>query len=485
MRQPLSELVDYILQQVSQMLAERGFVGNRLSGGSIRGQVPVTAIPPHPHDASAGSKGQIAYGDLSGLPDLSALAMDAEVADAFAAHAGAADPHAGYQLESEKGQANGYPSLGTDGLVPASQLPAASSGGIVVREADGSPSVSGVTTLEVSGATVTDQTGGVVRITVTGGTGGGAPTDYPYLGFGAHANLSAGVDVRSLGPVNEVKGWPPYVPVGSNLAASGASPQSLWWRDDAGSVAITLVSCTAEGLPTTYGDYALKCVAAGATNGPAQTWTYSEEPRVKSGVMLSALVAVYMPAGRTATARLTDSAGASDVTAASTTTAAWERLALEGKACAGTWAKLKVLPDAACTFYVVPLGANLGSRGLSLGPRPTRWVDYVGYPLVDVDPGGADWTDSDITTHTSPLAFRAQLNCVYYSSDTNAEVFFRRKGSADAGLSVTRTPGNTYYAVGNAPTWLSDGQVWQYKTGRPAATNEHIYLHTLGYEEYA
>lgn len=63
----MRELIDYILQQVTQMLAERGFVGTKLTGGAIRGEVPVTSIPTHPHDASAGTKGQIAHSTLSGI----------------------------------------------------------------------------------------------------------------------------------------------------------------------------------------------------------------------------------------------------------------------------------------------------------------------------------------------------------------------------------------------------------------------------------
>lgn len=53
---------------------------------------------------------------------------DFEEAGAVAAHEGASDPHAGYQKESEKGAANGYASLGADGLVPSAQLPAAGGG---------------------------------------------------------------------------------------------------------------------------------------------------------------------------------------------------------------------------------------------------------------------------------------------------------------------------------------------------------------------
>ncbi|HYD02612.1 MAG TPA: hypothetical protein VEB22_15400 [Phycisphaerales bacterium] len=51
-------------------------------------------------------------------------------AAAVSTHAGQADPHTGYQLESEKGAANGYAGLGSDGFVPTGQLgsgPASSS----------------------------------------------------------------------------------------------------------------------------------------------------------------------------------------------------------------------------------------------------------------------------------------------------------------------------------------------------------------------
>jgi len=45
-----------------------------------------------------------------------------EAAGAVTSHAGASDPHTGYQRESEKGVANGYAGLGVGGLVPTGQL---------------------------------------------------------------------------------------------------------------------------------------------------------------------------------------------------------------------------------------------------------------------------------------------------------------------------------------------------------------------------
>lgn len=50
------------------------------------------------------------------------IARDTEITAAVSAHAGAADPHTGYQLESEKAAANGYASLDGTTRVPVAQL---------------------------------------------------------------------------------------------------------------------------------------------------------------------------------------------------------------------------------------------------------------------------------------------------------------------------------------------------------------------------
>lgn len=49
-----------------------------------------------------------------------------EPAGAVSTHEAAADPHPGYQLESARGQANGYASLDASGTIPSAQLPALS-----------------------------------------------------------------------------------------------------------------------------------------------------------------------------------------------------------------------------------------------------------------------------------------------------------------------------------------------------------------------
>lgn len=63
---------------------------------------------------------------------------------AVGAHEAAADPHTGYQRESEKGTANGYASLGSDGLVPQEQLGAGTQDGTKFLRDDGTWSAAGI-----------------------------------------------------------------------------------------------------------------------------------------------------------------------------------------------------------------------------------------------------------------------------------------------------------------------------------------------------
>jgi hypothetical protein len=56
-------------------------------------------------------------------------AAETTAATALSAHVAAADPHAVYQLKTEKGAVNGYASLDESGKVPSAQLPATGIGG--------------------------------------------------------------------------------------------------------------------------------------------------------------------------------------------------------------------------------------------------------------------------------------------------------------------------------------------------------------------
>jgi hypothetical protein len=102
--------------------------------------------------------GATAYGfgaiQDSDLP--ATIARDSEVSAAVAAHEAAADPHPGYQRESEKGQANGYAGLDATGKVPAGQLPAQSGGGNsrVVLAADVTASATANALTDVPGLSI-------------------------------------------------------------------------------------------------------------------------------------------------------------------------------------------------------------------------------------------------------------------------------------------------------------------------------------------
>lgn len=84
-------------------------------------------------DDSAGATRRTRFGDL----------VEAPLAD----HVGAADPHTGYQKESEKDAASGYPSLDGGGKVPLAELP---TGTTAASVALGNAPAAGITTHEAA-----------------------------------------------------------------------------------------------------------------------------------------------------------------------------------------------------------------------------------------------------------------------------------------------------------------------------------------------
>ena len=87
------------------------------------------AADPHTGYQKESEKGAVnGYASLDGsgtVPDAqipASIARDSEITSAISTHEGAADPHTGYQKESEKGAASGYASLDAGTLVPVAQL---------------------------------------------------------------------------------------------------------------------------------------------------------------------------------------------------------------------------------------------------------------------------------------------------------------------------------------------------------------------------
>ena len=113
-----------------------------------------SAITNTPAGTIAATNVQTAINELDG----DVVAVDTALDN----HIAAADPHTVYQKESEKGAANGYASLGADGLVPQDQLGTGTQDGTKYLRDDGTWQV-------VSGGVDTDdQTAAEVPFTPTG-----------------------------------------------------------------------------------------------------------------------------------------------------------------------------------------------------------------------------------------------------------------------------------------------------------------------------
>jgi hypothetical protein len=186
-------------------------------------------------------------------------------------------------------------------------------GGITVKEVDGTPSVSSVTTIRVSNGDLTDDTGGQVTIDTTGGGGGGTTwLDHAASGNGAGASLDDEFDDSS-----KAVAW-------TETAVSG----SATWTEDADVLSVIFNSQTASDAAFiaktltsfTTGDYIETAIRLG---GAASNWimggliltdgTGSSANQVSVGFQIGspALVArggtvTSMDAGSTGWSRTTD-----------------------------------------------------------------------------------------------------------------------------------------------------------------------------------
>lgn len=282
---------------------------------------------------------------------------------------------------------------------------------------------------------------------------------------------------------NEIKGWTPIVPPDADLVTL-----NLWWDDVATpTTKATVVDVGGEAGITETWELALKCVGDGAGDGLMQRYTYADEPRLKSGRVASAILAIWSVSSVSVTAKLVNS-DASETAASAVTAAAWTIVTIENHTLAGTYCDLQVTAGAAGTFYVVPLGLNIGAKAFPLRPRGSVYIDKRTNVVNSVDPGGADWTDVDCTAATSNLAHTLQL-CIAYS--TNGAIgkrpLLRRNGSSDAGgtgnvAQYTQVISNTIASHMRMP--CDDGQIFEYKTGELAALGESLSIDVEGWWEW-
>jgi hypothetical protein len=138
-------------------------------------------------------------------------AAEATAASALSTHAGAADPHSGYQKESEKAAASGYASLDAGSKVPIAQLPTGTSG-VTVALGDAAAA------LDATHAAAADpHTGYLKESDVSGFT-----TPAVVLGSAAAAG-AASTAIRSDSTIVAFDGTAPTTQAFSDAAAVGTA----------------------------------------------------------------------------------------------------------------------------------------------------------------------------------------------------------------------------------------------------------------------
>ena len=133
--------------------------------------------------------------NVHGIVDTSVLETTAGAQSKVDTHAAAADPHAGYQKESEKGTASGYASLDGSTKVPIAEVPTGTTGTTVAL---GNHSHAQLHDRQHSITSASDHTfpGGTTNFLREDGTfaappgGSGAPTDATYITQTANASLT-------------------------------------------------------------------------------------------------------------------------------------------------------------------------------------------------------------------------------------------------------------------------------------------------------
>jgi len=333
----------------------------------------------------------------------------------------------------------------------------------------------------------------------SGSQGSGIGEENPYDSINNSTLISegAGQIVALLGYdavlQNEVKGWPPLVQVGAGLDLVTAGQ---WWDTVATpTTEFSAVPVSGEaGLDAKF-FHVGKCVTNAVNEGFHQRFTYADEPRIKSGKVISALIWVGSTAGSVdCTVKLLNSDATETVGTLVATDGDWDLYAVLNHTTAGTYVDLQVTKDTAGTFYAggnitVMLGANV----IGLPPRKLvyRKYDATSSATAKVSNDGEGdtdtWTDVDCTAQTSALAARVQMELLIAEFTAGFRYYTRRNG--DAGAPQYHLIQDT--TVETRPTVqveeiLDDAQIFEYKidrwTGSTTVGTAKIYL--LGYWEW-
>lgn len=275
---------------------------------------------------------------------------------------------------------------------------------------------------------------------------------------------------------NEVKAWPPLVRIGTGF---DLVTNNHWW-DDEGSptTKATAVPSSGEAALDAKFTEVIKCITDAADEGFNQRYTYADEPRVKSGAHISAVVWVATTTGPSGiTVKLRNSDATSTTGTLVTSDGDWGLIVVEDHTCAGTHVELVVTKDASGTFYAGgPITVMVGADAIALPPRGLRfkWID--GVELVDFA-GAADpaaWTDIDITASASALAAIAHCSSFLLEVVAQYKIFIRRNGSSDTATDETLVAfadGGATFGFSTWPVVLDDAGIFEYMLDRTSGTD--------------
>lgn len=292
---------------------------------------------------------------------------------------------------------------------------------------------------------------------------------------------------------NEVMAWPPLVRIGSGFDLVTGNQ---WW-DTVGTptTEATAVPSSGEAGLEEKWEEVIKCVTDAANEGFKQRYTYADQPRIKSGAVISALVWVAHASGVAScdvTVKLINSDATETTGAVIASTTDWECHLVEGHTCAGTYVDLQITKDTSGTFYAGgPITVMLGSSAIGLPPRGLRfkWID--GVELVDFA-GAADpaaWTDIDITASASALAAIAHCSSFLLEVVAQYKIFVRRNGSSDTATDETLVAfadGGATFGFSTWPVVLDDAGIFEYMLDRTSGTDALDFgqITLRGYEEW-
>lgn len=301
---------------------------------------------------------------------------------------------------------------------------------------------------------------------------------YQSDGSSTWSDWQSSVANRSATLQNEVKGWPPLVQIGSGF---DLVTNNQWWDDEGTpTTKATAVPSSGEaGLDAKFTEV-IKCVTDAVDEGFNQRYTYADEPRIKSGAVISALLWVATTSGGSGiTVKLRNSGGSSTSGSVVATDGDWSLIVVEDHTCSGTYVELVVTKDASGTFYAGgPITVMVGADATALPQRGLRYVYRD--PVLTLDLANAadpnTWTDEDITGDTSNLAVIAQLHFRMRETDASTTYLFdvRRNGSSkalatDQAIAVVQVSMTELRAFWNQ--LLDDGQVFEYILDRIAGAS--------------